>query len=110
MMKVYIVLKDAPRTHCCLGEMMKIKTKFPRSKGRLFTRSDVESSAPLKGKRLHGRGLGRCSVFVVWAGVTLNGPFLDCDSSALGAVYTEGRMSMPALKVFRSHLNETDIG
>lgn len=34
MMKVYIVLKDAPRTHCSLDKMMKIKTKFPRSKGR----------------------------------------------------------------------------
>lgn len=41
MMKVYIVLKDAPRTHCSLGKVMKIKTKFPRSKGRSLNRSGL---------------------------------------------------------------------
>lgn len=44
-MKVYIVLKDAPRTHCSLDKAMEIKTKFPRSKGRSLKRSG------LRGKR-----------------------------------------------------------
>lgn len=50
MMKLYTVLKDAPRTHCSLDKVMKIKTKFPRSKGRSLNHSG------LRGKRAGGGG------------------------------------------------------
>lgn len=50
-MKVYIVLKDAPRTHCSLDKAMEIKTKFPRSKGRSLKRSGLRGKRRKKGNK-----------------------------------------------------------